>query len=72
VKGDFPLYKLMVRSKVKAAHVTEVEAAVKRVFAALQNEPTLADVSSDQKNKALQFNLTIDRDTASRLGLKVS
>lgn len=27
---------LMVRSKVKAAHVTEVEAAVKRVFAALQ------------------------------------
>jgi hypothetical protein len=38
VKGDFPLYKLMVRSKVKAAHVTEVEAAVKRVFAALQNE----------------------------------
>ena len=35
VKGDFPMYTLMVRSKVKAAHVTEVEAAVKRVFAAL-------------------------------------
>ncbi len=29
---------LLVRSKVKAANVTEVEAAVKRVFAALQQE----------------------------------
>ncbi len=27
---------LLVRSKVQAAHVTEVEAAVKRVFAALE------------------------------------
>ena len=32
------MYTLMVRSKVKAANVTEVEAAVKRVFAALQQE----------------------------------
>ena len=30
------MYTLMVRSTVKAAHVTDVEAAVKRVFAALQ------------------------------------
>ncbi len=29
---------LMVRATVKAAQVTEVEAAVKRVFAALQHE----------------------------------
>ena len=28
----------MVRSKVKAANVTEVDAAVKRIFAALQQE----------------------------------
>ena len=32
------MYTLMVRSTVKAAHVTDVEAAVKRVFAALQQE----------------------------------
>jgi hypothetical protein len=35
VKGNFSMSVLMVRSKVKAAQVTEVEAAVKSVFAAL-------------------------------------
>ena len=43
-----------------------------KLVAALQTEPLLADVSSDQQNKALQSNLTIDRDTASRLGITVS
>jgi hypothetical protein len=38
VEGDFPMNVLMVHSKVKAAYVTEVEAAVKRVFATLQQE----------------------------------
>ena len=33
---------------------------------------SLADVSSDQQNKALQSNLVIDRDAASRLGITVS
>jgi hypothetical protein len=36
VKGNFPMNILMVRSKVKATHVTEVEAGIKRLFAALQ------------------------------------
>jgi hypothetical protein len=36
VKGDFPMNILMVRSKVKAANITEVEAGIKRLFAALQ------------------------------------
>ena len=36
MKGDSSMSVLMVRSKVKAADATEVETAVKRLFAALQ------------------------------------
>jgi multidrug efflux pump len=43
-----------------------------KLVAALQTVPVLADVSSDQQNKALQSNLAIDRDAASRLGITVS
>jgi multidrug efflux pump len=43
-----------------------------KLVAALQKIPELADVSSDQQNKALQSNLVIDRDAASRLGVTVS
>src|SRR6201992_769301 len=43
-----------------------------KLTAALQALPILADVSSDQQNKALQSNLVTDRDAASRLGLTVS
>jgi multidrug efflux pump len=43
-----------------------------KLVTALQSVPDLADVSSDQQNKALQSNLIIDRDTASRLGVTVS
>jgi len=43
-----------------------------KLVAALQALPELADVSTDQQNKALQSNLLIDRDTASRLGITVS
>ena len=43
-----------------------------KLVAALQALPVLADVSSDQQNRALQSNLVIDRDTASRLGIAVS
>jgi hypothetical protein len=35
VKGDVLMNILMVRSKVKTTHVTEVEAGIKRLFAAL-------------------------------------
>jgi multidrug efflux pump len=42
-----------------------------KIVAALQNVPTLADVSSDQQNKGLQANVVIDRQTASRLGITV-
>jgi multidrug efflux pump len=43
-----------------------------KITAALQSEPNLADVNSDQQNKGLQSNLVIDRDAASRLGITVS
>ena len=43
-----------------------------KLVAALQAVPDLADVSSDQQNKALQSNVIIDRDTAYRLGIAVS
>ncbi len=43
-----------------------------RLTAALQAEPKLTDVSSDQQNKGLETNVVIDRDTAARLGITVS
>jgi multidrug efflux pump len=39
---------------------------------ALQNNPVLRDVNSDQQQKGLETDLTIDRDTASRLGITAS
>jgi len=43
-----------------------------KIAAALQREPTLADVNSDQQNKGLETDLVIDRDAAARLGINVS
>jgi multidrug efflux pump len=43
-----------------------------KIAAALQSEPDLADVNSDQQNKGLESNLVIDRDAASQLGITVS
>ena len=40
-----------------------------RVMRRLMQLPELADVSSDQQSSGLSSNVTIDRDTASRLGL---
>ena len=40
-----------------------------KLLAAVQRDPALMDVSSDQQQRGLETNLTIDRDTASRLGL---
>ncbi len=40
-----------------------------RVFEKLKTLRELADVNSDQQNKGLQASLTIDRSTASRLGI---
>jgi multidrug efflux pump len=40
-----------------------------KLLAAVQNDPALADVSSDQQQRGLETDVTVDRDTASRLSL---
>jgi multidrug efflux pump len=40
-----------------------------KLLSALQNLPQLRDVNSDQQMNGLEENLTIDRDTAARLGV---
>jgi multidrug efflux pump len=43
-----------------------------KIAAALQGDPNLTDVNSDQQNKGLESNLVIDRDAAAQLGITVS
>src|ERR1700758_341731 len=43
-----------------------------KIAAALQGDPNLTDVNSDQQNKGLESNGVIDRDNAARLGITVS
>jgi multidrug efflux pump len=43
-----------------------------KIAAAMQRDPNLADVNSDQQNKGLESDLVIDRDAAARLGITVS
>jgi multidrug efflux pump len=45
---------------------------VPKITAALQNVPELEDVNSDQQNHGLEVELSIDRDTAARLGISVA
>ena len=43
-----------------------------KLLAALEHNPVLADVNSDQQQKGLETDLVIDRATASRLGVSLS
>jgi multidrug efflux pump len=43
-----------------------------KIAAAMQGDPNLADVNSDQQNKGLESDLVIDRDAAAQLGITVS
>jgi multidrug efflux pump len=43
-----------------------------KIAAALQGDPNLTDVNSDQQNKGSESNVVIDRDSAARLGITVS
>src|SRR5206468_11749725 len=47
----------------------ELNTWANKLVAKLQTLPELRDVASDQQNGALEANLVIDRDTASRLGI---
>jgi multidrug efflux pump len=43
-----------------------------KLVTALEHDPVLRDVNSDQQQKGLETDLVIDRDTASRLGVTAS
>lgn len=47
----------------------ELDRWAPKVLSVLQQLPELVDVNSSQQDKGLQVDVTIDRDTASRLGL---
>src|SRR5262249_31433264 len=51
------------------ADIEELDTWAPKVPAKLQGLPELRDVASDQQTSGLQMKLTIDRDTASRLGV---
>jgi multidrug efflux pump len=57
---------------LQGATLAELNEWGPKITTALEGEPQLADVNSDQQNKGLESNLVIDRDTAARLGLTVS
>ncbi len=48
-----------------------LEAWTPKLVAELQREPALAEVTSNQENDGLAADITIDRDTAARLGVSV-
>ncbi|HUI21033.1 MAG TPA: efflux RND transporter permease subunit [Methylocella sp.] len=50
----------------------ELYAFEPRLLKALQDSSILKDVNSDQQQKGLETDVTVDRDTASRLGLVMS
>jgi len=54
---------------LQADDLGDLDDAAPKVLAKLRTMPMLTDVNSDQMNGGLQSMLTIDRDTASRLGI---
>jgi multidrug efflux pump len=57
---------------LQGASLEELNEWTPKIAAALQREPKLTDVNSDQQNKGLESNVLIDRDAAARLGVTVS
>ena len=57
---------------LQADNTAEVFAWAPKLLQALQHDPTLTDVNSDQQQAGLATDVTIDRATASRLGLNMS
>ncbi|MGZ3589252.1 MAG: MdtB/MuxB family multidrug efflux RND transporter permease subunit [Thermodesulfobacteriota bacterium] len=49
--------------------IDELNRFAPRLVETLREQPELRDVSSDQQNKGLRVSVTIDRSTASRLGI---
>ena len=57
---------------LEAADPNELATWVPRLVQKLQVMPNLRDVATDQQNHALEEDLVVDRDTASRLGITTS
>ncbi len=57
---------------LQADTVDELYTWAPKILAELQRVPQLADVNSDQQNRGLETDITIDRDTAARLGITVA
>jgi multidrug efflux pump len=57
---------------LQADTVEELYSWAPRILAELQKVPVLTQVNSDQQNKGLETDITIDRDTAARLGITVA
>jgi multidrug efflux pump len=57
---------------LQADTVEEPYSWAPRILAELQKVPALTQVNSDQQNKGLETDITIDRDTAARLGITVA
>jgi multidrug efflux pump len=54
---------------LKTDNLADLRTWVPKLMEALKSEPALLDLNSDQQDKGLDTELTIDRDTASRLHL---
>jgi multidrug efflux pump len=57
---------------LQADTVDELYNWAPKILAELQKSPQLTDVNSDQQNRGLETDITIDRETAARLGLTVA
>jgi multidrug efflux pump len=57
---------------LQADTVGELYEWAPKILAELQKVPQLTDVNSDQQNQGLETDITIDRETAARLGISVA
>ena len=57
---------------LQADTVEELYTWAPKILAELQKVPQLTDVNSDQQNRGLETDITIDRETAARLGITVA
>ncbi len=57
---------------LQADNTAEVFEWAPKLLRALQQDPALTDVNSDQQQAGLETEMTIDRETASRLGITAS
>ncbi|OIQ97117.1 multidrug resistance protein MdtC [mine drainage metagenome] len=57
---------------LEADSLADLQTWAPRLTEALRHVPQLADVNSDQQDTGLETEITVDRATASRLGLEVS